>query len=125
MKITDIDLTKTGDVYVDERNVEWEVFGCNLYRKGTLLKLSIGEDYNLQTLLTMTFEPVVDWSKVEVDTPVWVNGEPYHFESYYECDLVGAETKHIRVWCNGRTSHTSDSTFPMNVDGVSLTKPKE
>lgn len=42
--------------------------------------------------------PQVDWSKVEVDTPIWVDGMPMHF----------AEFHNGRVWFFqfGRTSHS-------------------
>lgn len=54
-------------------------------------------------------KPPVDWSKVEVDTPVVVSmdGEDWekkHFASYVD----GV----VRAWDDGRTSHTEKETCP-------------
>lgn len=54
-------------------------------------------------------EPPVDWSKVEVDTPILVSmdGKDWkkrHFASYVD----GV----VKAWDDGRTSHTEKETCP-------------
>lgn len=59
-------------------------------------------------------EPEVDWSKVPVDTPIYVKGyedddwKPRHFAGIV--DYMG----NVRAWSNGRTSFTAqeDCTIP-------------
>ena len=55
-------------------------------------------------------EPEVDWSKVEVDTPVLVRGcekEEWKKMHFAECIL-----NTVYVWEGGKTSWTTDNTYP-------------
>ena len=51
-------------------------------------------------------EPEVDWSKVEVDTPIWVRDgedEEWNKQHFAECD-----GKVVCAWRGGKTSWTED-----------------
>lgn len=55
-------------------------------------------------------EPEVDWSKVEVDTPILVRGgedEEWKKMHFAECIL-----NTVYVWEGGKTSWTTDNTYP-------------
>lgn len=55
-------------------------------------------------------DPEVDWTKVEVDTPIYVRGAgdikwfPRHFAEY--------KNGEVYAWRNGNTSHTEKVCFP-------------
>ena len=83
MKITEIEFG-TGKMYVDEYGIEWEVHPDTLLN---LVGRNIKDFYTLAAILSMNFEEQVDWSKVEVDTPILVsnNGTSWikrHFAKY-------------------------------------------
>lgn len=47
-------------------------------------------------------EPEVDWSEVEVDTPILVRNEPY--EAWNRRYFAKYEDGIVYAWCNGATS---------------------
>lgn len=121
MKIYEIDLSKIGDEYTTDSGEVWEVFAHSLYLKGSLRKNNIVDRYTLNDMLKINFEPVIDWSTVAVDTPVWVRlsdcvVRAFHF-NYENNGLVW-------VWIDGCTSHTCEGTNCYEKEKVSLTKPK-
>ena len=70
--------------------------------------LACGACYMLQTiwLLEEYEEPEVDWSKVEVDTPILVRDgedEEWNKQHFAECD-----GKVVCAWRGGKTSWTED-----------------
>ena len=74
--------------------------------------LACGACYMLQTiwLLEEYEEPETDWSKVPVDTPVLVRGcedEEWKKMHFAECVL-----NTVYVWEGGKTSWTTDNTYP-------------
>ena len=71
---------------------------CNLYRTIWLL-----EDYK---------EPPVDWSKVEVDTPILVRQTEYEDEEWERRHFAKYENGKVYVWSDGCTSWTGDFVTP-------------
>ena len=69
---------------------------CHLYRTIWLM-----EDYE---------EPEVDWSKVEVDTPILVR--EYEHENWVRRYFAKYEGGKVYVWNNGRTSWTEKFMTP-------------
>ena len=69
---------------------------CHLYRTNWLM-----EDYE---------EPEVDWSKVEVDTPILVR--EYEHENWVRRYFAKYEGGKVYVWNNGRTSWTEKFMTP-------------
>ena len=69
---------------------------CHLYRTIWLM-----EDYE---------EPAVDWSKVEVDTPILVR--EYEHENWVRRYFAKYEGGKVYVWNNGRTSWTEKFMTP-------------
>ena len=67
-------------------------------------KLILTEVCFSSQLIRMEFEEVVDWSKIPVDTPIWVRDNeeldwfPRHFAKY--------ENRIVYTWTSGKTSHT-------------------
>ncbi len=102
MKIHEIINNKTQKYLFD--NQIWETDGDDLFKSGT--NISITGEYYLKEILEADFEPVVDWSKVEVDTPVIVNtGIKYdkaHFAGYEK------GTDEVLVFYNGRSKWTGE-----------------
>ena len=108
-----------GKQYKDIYGNPWIVDGSGLYNKDGEC---ITEYYGIESILKMQFEEVIDWSKVEVDTPIWVRWsdgtyKPRHFSKY-----DGGE---VHYWAHGQTSHTSKHSSFAHDKNVLLTKPKE
>ena len=80
---------------------------CNLYRTTWLL-----EDYK---------EPEVDWSKVEVDTPILVSQTEDEDEEWARRHFARYENGKVYVWSDGCTSWTSKG----NVTGWNFAKLAE
>ena len=104
MKITEIEWG-TGKTYVDENGCLWQVYENDLYAKNT--PQDITDCFELKELLSMNFEEQVDWSKVEVDTPILVSGieEPYlkKYFAKYENGVVYAYADGMASWsANGK-----------------------
>jgi hypothetical protein len=65
--------------------------------------------FSISQILRMEFEEVVDWSKVPVDTPIWVRDNeeldwfPRHFARY--------EDGKVFAWDEGKTSFTVTSKY--------------
>lgn len=55
-------------------------------------------------------EPKIDWSKVEVDTPVLVRG--YEDEEWKKMHFAECILNTVYVWEGGKTSWTTDNTYP-------------
>ncbi len=66
--------------------------------------------------------PQVDWSKVEVDTLVWVGKTPRYFHRY--CKGYDGQEDKVYFWCAGTTSvtNTTGSSW-RDADKCSLEKP--
>ena len=60
--------------------------------------------YFASQVIRMEFKEVIDWSKIPVDTPIWVKDNeeldwfPRHFAKY--------ENGIVYTWASGKTSHT-------------------
>ncbi len=117
MRIWEIDLEK-GKKYEDQKGLIWTVHQDELVDSKML---EINVEYDLRELLNIDFTEVIDWSKVAVDTPVWVRNsenalwETRHF-SHFKNEL-------IYCFDNGRTSHTEKFTCGWN--HCSLTDPNK
>lgn len=59
------------------------------------------EGKNLHGNVVIEEVPEVDWSKVPVDTPIWVGKEPRHFAGF------SSHTEEVFYYSSGTTSHTS------------------
>lgn len=59
------------------------------------------EGKNLSGVVLFEEVPEVDWSKVPVDTPIWVEKEPRHFAGF------SSHTEEVFYYSSGTTSHTS------------------
>lgn len=71
---------------------------CNCTRCRMLQAMWLLEDYE---------EPEVDWSKVEVDTPILVK---YRLDGEWEKrHFVKYENGDVYAWCDGRTSWTENN----------------
>jgi hypothetical protein len=72
-------------------------------------KLILTEAYFSSQLIRMEFEEVINWSKVPVDTPIWVRDDeevdwlPRHFAKY--------ENGKFLAWDSGKTSFTVTSKY--------------
>lgn len=55
-------------------------------------------------------EPKIDWSKVPVDTPVLVRG--YEDEEWKKMHFAECILNTVYVWEGGKTSWTTDNTYP-------------
>ena len=64
----------------------------------------LDEIYFISQITRMEFEEVIDWSKIPVDTSIWVRDDeeldwfPRHFAKY--------ENGIVYTWTSGKTSHT-------------------
>lgn len=74
---------------------------------------------NCYGIKTIEEVPEVDWSKVLIDTPIWIeySGAPVHF--------AGFEQGIVRCFKDGRTSHTALGTFSVKSSYVLLSNPDE
>ena len=107
MKIWEIDLTLEGKLFEDSKGTKWFVNENEGLSRGTLMKYvdqQIEDHYTLKQLFDLTFTEVTYWSKVEVDTPVWVwnldkkNCSKRHFSHF--------DGTKFKCFDSGKTSHT-------------------
>ena len=120
MKITEI-IWEDGKQYKDEFGNILTVRSSDLYDKqGTCITYI----HSLESISIIELEEVIDWSKVEVDTPIWVkyedgSYEPRHFAKY--------ENGKVYYWPHGKTKHTTGCfVYVYGYDKQCyLTKPKE
>ena len=106
MKISEIDWTDDKQ-YTDSRGLTWTVVSGDLFRNlNKKVPEVIYDEYPMCEILELNFEPVVDWSKVKVDTKVWVSNDEgvvwarRHFAKY--------EDGKVYVFDSGQTSWTTD-----------------
>ena len=97
---------KVYEIFIDgESKGRWEIEEVgeddfDFYNEGDQL----GEIYFASQIVKMEFREVIDWSKVPVDTPIWVRDNeeldwfPRHFAKY--------ENGIVYTWASGKTSHT-------------------
>ena len=106
---------KNYEKYADEiREYKGPNF-CKDFVKPNILKsdscdgLACGACYMLQTiwLLEDYKEPEVDWSKVEVDTPILVRNSEYATTSWLRRHFAKYENGRVYVWTLERTSWTA------------------
>ena len=114
MKITEIKW-EDGKKYKDSDGDIWTVDCYDLYDEENDC---ITDFFNLKSILELEFEEFTDWSKVEVDTPVWVSDDgvnwyPKHFAKY---------NGKVYCWNNGKTSHSEPGIIDWKY--VTLTKPQ-
>lgn len=112
MKIWELDWTDDKQ-YTDSRGLVWTVVSGDLFRN--LNKKApevIYDEYPMCEILELDFEPVIDWSKVKVDTKVRVsNGDGIvwarrHFAKY--------EDGKVYVFDGGQTSWTTNKYSAWN-----------
>lgn len=106
MKITEIEWG-TAKMYVDENGFEWTALDENLIND----RLDrITNWYNLRGLMSIEFEEMVDWSKVEVDTPILVKqGECSKWEKRHFAKFEGGK---VFAFHRGETSwSTTGNSF--------------
>ncbi len=102
MKIWEIDLSKDGKKVKAFEEV-WEVRNGDLR---SIEDLSFIEKYrSLKALLETDFEPVVDWSEIEVDTPILTSSDGENWTRRYFAEYKGGK---IYAWNNGCTRWTSE-----------------
>lgn len=110
---------KNCEKYADEiRGYEGNYF-CNEFIKPNILrtKSCIDMSCNQCSMLQMLWlledykeskEPEVDWSKVEVDTPILVRND--EDEEWRKRHFAKCEGRLVYTWRNSRTSWTEDCT---------------
>ncbi len=112
MKIHEIDWKDKNTKY-RYNDLLWKSNGVDLVCCDTKELIYLSDSENLKNILQADFEPVVDWSKVEVDTPVIISGNlKRHF--------AGVENGSIMVWSNGQTSWTTLTKTGYNPSQVRL-----
>lgn len=79
-----------------EKEFELSCEECRCTTCGLLISSWLQEEYQ---------EPEVDWSKVEVDTPVLVSDDG---ENYLKGCFAQYESGRVFTWANGKTSWTAD-----------------
>lgn len=103
MKIYEIDLNNIGEEYTDNNGNKWvvnHIGDLENIQTGVLTK----EEHTLRELLNLTFEKVINWSRVPVDTKIFVKNRCHkqwtkrHFAKY--------ENGRVYAWKDGRTSFT-------------------
>lgn len=110
--------------YIEKRNKMMNDFGrtggscdgvncssCPLCDEG--YTLSCMDTYNPEEALriVMEYKPSIDWSKVPVDTKIWVrnaNGSVHDSGKWYKRYFAGYKNGKIYVWVNGATSYSAE-----------------
>lgn len=112
MKISEIDWTDDKQ-YTDSRGLDWTVVSGDLFRNlNKKVPEVIFDQYPMREILELDFEPVIDWSKVKVDTKVRVsNGDGIvwarrHFAKY--------EDGKVYAFDGGQTSWTTNKYSAWN-----------
>ena len=82
-------------------------------------------DNSMTTLAGTQFEPIpeVDWTQVEVDTPIWVrttDRDPWVERHFSKFDPT---TNAVYAWNNGYTSHTGKWSGHSRWNHAALTDP--
>jgi hypothetical protein len=79
--------------------------------------------YKSEDGLTPGVDPafVVDWSKVAIDTPIWVRDE--EGKPWIRAHFAGVDSCRILTFYGGRTSHSSNNA-PMGWGRARLTQPE-
>lgn len=107
---------------------------ANSFTPVVLASLTAGEETEITRHCTkdflapigaIQFEPIpdVDWTQVEVDTPIWVrttDRDPWVKRHFSKFDPT---TKAVYAWNNGYTSHTTGFHGATEWAQVSLTNP--
>ena len=121
MKIWEIDFKINGIKFEDDDKNVWTTLNGDIVDEH---KRPISDTYTLLVILLLDFTEVIDWSKVAVDTPVWVwrekkeNCVKRHFSNYKDNLYL--------CFYDGTTSHTSFSSSPLtNWEYCSLTDPNK
>ena len=106
MKVWEIDLSIRSN-YIDSNGFKWatdNVFGT---LTGVDCYADIMERHSLKELMSLNFEPFVDWSKVEVDTPCLVKAvEDGNWMRRYFAGIFRGEP---RFWAHGSSSWSASS----------------
>lgn len=106
MKISEIDWTDDKQ-YTDSRGLTWTVVSGDLFRNlNKKVPGVIYDEYPMCEILELDFEPVVDWSKVKIDTKVKVsNHDGVVWARRYFAKYEDGE---VYVFDGGKTSWTTD-----------------
>lgn len=111
--------------YIEKRNKMMNDFGrtggrCDGVRSCLSCPLCVEENhikcmdtYNPEEALriVMEYKPHIDWSKVPVDTKIWVrnaNGSIHGSGKWYKRYFAGYKNGKIYVWANGATSYSAE-----------------
>ena len=104
MKVWQIDWTDDKQ-YTDSRGLIWTVVSGDLFK--SLDKKApkiIYDEYPMREILELDFEPVVDWSKIEVDTKILVSEDGIDWVKRY---FAKYEDGKVHTFSSGRTKWTS------------------
>lgn len=66
--------------------------------------------------------PDVDWSKVKIDTPIWVK---FPGKEYNPRHFAFDQHDHVAFYADGCTSHTGELVFTVSKNEALLSKPNE
>jgi len=123
MRIWEIDFTKVGCTFQDSNDNEWVIGeNMNLYCEHLSgAKFEIKNWYSLHELLIVEFTEVINWSKVAVDTPVWVRTREY--DKWSHRHFSGYDNTNVFCFIEGKTSHTETIASKWNY--CSLTDPNK
>ena len=115
MKITEIEWG-TGKTYVDQFGLVWV---ANMYDLLSLeKKTSIRRTYYLKELVLIEFEERVDWSRIEIDTPIIVK---MHYEiEWSKRHFAKFEKGTVFAYQNGKTSWTNEKSLLSSWDNAKL-----
>lgn len=127
LRFQDLEFT-SGKVYKDRSGIKWTLscYGNHFYSEEKAMYLS--EYYNEKSLTKMTFEEVIAWNHVPVDTPILVQneGDVYWYKRHFaKIDNDGK----VYTFPNGTTSFsygdtlgtTSDHTIPWDIAKLAKT----
>ena len=111
---------KNYEKYADElkeykgRNICEDFVKPNILKSDSCDGLACGACYMLQTiwLLEEYEEPEVDWSKVEVDTPILVRD--FEGSDWLKRYFAKYEDGYAYAWGNGCTSWNADNMYAWN-----------
>lgn len=104
-------------VYKDENGLKWTLSGSGNYFYNQEKARYLSEHYNEKILASMTFEEVIDWNNMPVDTPILVQGkgDVYWYKRYFaKVDKDGR----IYAFPNGTTSFSHGDTLGTISDHV-------
>lgn len=110
---------KNKDKYEDEINNYEGNFFCKDFVKPIILKSDKCDDICVRCRLVQAIwlekeyeEPEVDWSKVDIDTPIMVKN--IESGTWYRRNFAKFEEGRVYAWWDGRTSWTVENSDYIN-----------